>query len=861
MKTLIRILLLLALTVMAYSQTAGSITPTDPTLTGWIGQGYSLTFGCSGCGTVTSWLAAGTLPPGLSFNTTTGTLSGVPTTAGAYSLIINAYYGNSQVRRSYTFYVDSKLDFITNANLGTVTAGTSVNRTIAVTTSGISEYSSLPANLRLTFKTGDTTAALTGSFAAVTSQTTQSFTVYAVHETQYSTQTASRTFTFLVNPFPSLILTLPSGTVGTSYQGSVRANGGTAPFTYAVSGTFPPGLQLDSGSGLIAGTPTAGGNFTFTLSGTDASNATASQTVTLIVNALTPTITTSALPNGSVGTVYTAPALAATGGTPPYTWTVSSGSLPAGLSLSADGVVSGTPTAAGTSNFTVQVKDSLSQTATKALSITVVAGLSISTASLPDGVVKVAYAAKVAATGGTPPYSFALSSGASLPPGLTLASTGDISGTPTTAGAYTFGINVFDATQKTASQTFKVTINPALAFTTTSLPAGTRGKSYSASIGATGGLPAYAFAVTVGSLPAGLSLAGGGAISGTPTASGTSTFTVRLSDQTGTAVTQSFSIAIAEPVAGPAITTSSLPDGTVGAAYNASLAATGTSPLAWSVTAGALPDGLSLASSGALSGTPTAAGTFSFTAQVSDGNTPALTASRDFSIRVVLPSLPSVSVTQVSDTTTPTSQPTFGISLAQSFPVDLTGTATISFQPDSGPGDPDVLFLNGKNRIDFTVPKGSSTATSADKLAFSAGTTSGTITITIALAANGQTLTPNPAATRIVKINKSAPVVTSVKVNRTSSGFEVAVIGYSNTREITGSTFHFSGSNLTSSDFTVAVAPVFTTWYGSTASAQFGTQFLLTVPFTLSQGAISSLTSVQVTLSNTVGSGSGTGSF
>ncbi len=162
-------------------------------------------------------------------------------------------------------------------------------------------------------------------------------------------------------------------------------------------------------------------------------------------------VTTSSLPTATVGVAYSE-TLTATGGTTPYTWSLSSGTLPAGLSLSSAGVISGTPTTTGTSSFTVKVIDASSpvQSSTKTLSLSVSAGssvspLSVTTNSLPTARVGVAYSATLAATGGTPPYRWSLVAG-TLPAGLSLSSGGVISGTPTMAGTATFTAKVRDNT-------------------------------------------------------------------------------------------------------------------------------------------------------------------------------------------------------------------------------------------------------------------------------------------------------------------------------------------------------------------------------------------------------------------------------
>jgi 6-phosphogluconolactonase (cycloisomerase 2 family) len=174
--------------------------------------------------------------------------------------------------------------------------------------------------------------------------------------------------------------------------------------------------------------------------------------------------TASPLPNGTVGSGYSQ-TLAATGGTPPYGWSVTAGTLPAGLTLSSGGVLSGTPTASGTSNFTVQAADSGTQTTTKGFALTINGGapppLSITTASpLPNGTVGTAYSQTLAATGGTPPYAWTVVSG-TPPAGLTLSTGGVLSGTPTGSGTSNFTVQAADSGTQTATKGFALTINGA----------------------------------------------------------------------------------------------------------------------------------------------------------------------------------------------------------------------------------------------------------------------------------------------------------------------------------------------------------------------------------------------------------------
>jgi hypothetical protein len=256
-------------------------------------------------------------------------------------------------------------------------------------------------------------------------------------------------------------------------------------------------------------------------------------------------VTTASLPAATVGTAYTQ-TLAAANGTTPYTWAVTTGTLPAGLTLiPATGVISGTPTTAATSNFTVTVTDSTTptaKTATKALSIIVNPApvLTITTTTLPAATVGTAYSQTLAASNGTTPYTWAVTVG-TLPTGLTInPTTGVISGTPTTAATSNFTVTVTDSAAATDTQVLSITVGTVvvpLAITTTSpLPAATFGAAYSQTLLASGGTTPYTWAVTVGTLPTGLTInPTTGVISGTPTAPAvpspvTSNFTARVTD-------------------------------------------------------------------------------------------------------------------------------------------------------------------------------------------------------------------------------------------------------------------------------------------------------------------------------------------
>src|SRR5215469_11885455 len=254
--------------------------------------------------------------------------------------------------------------------------------------------------------------------------------------------------------------------------------------------------------------------------------------LTLTITSATLTITTASLPSGQINVAYST-TLAATGGTTPYTWSLTSGTLPTGLSLNAStGAITGTPTVSVTSTpLSFQVKDSSSPQQAKTVSLTLTitsATLTITTASLPSGQINVAYSTTLAATGGTTPYTWSLTSG-TLPTGLSLnASTGAITGTPTvsvTSTPLSFQVKDSSSPQQAKTVSLTLTIAPAtLTITTASLPSGQINVAYSTTLAATGGTTPYTWSLTSGTLPTGLSLnASTGAITGTPTVSVTST--------------------------------------------------------------------------------------------------------------------------------------------------------------------------------------------------------------------------------------------------------------------------------------------------------------------------------------------------
>ena len=358
-------------------------------------------------------------------------------------------------------------------------------------------------------------------------------------------------FTVNYTPLSVTANTLADGYLSTVYSQTLAATGGTTQYTWSItSGTLPTGLSLAASTGVISGTPTVATSGTITAQVKDATNATATKSLTITTYTL-PTISTSSLASGTVGTAYSV-TLAATGGKTAYTWSISSGTLPAGLSLNiSTGEILGTPTAAVSAvSITFQLVDANGKTVSKVLSLTInAAPLAIITTALADGYLTTAYSQTLAATGGKTAYTWSITSG-TLPAGLSLAaSTGIISGTPTASGAKTVTVQVKDANNTTVTKSLTVTVYALPSISTTTLASGATGAAYSATLAATGGKTSYTWSITAGTLPAGLTLnASTGAISGTPTTAGTSSFTVQVADANSKTASKALLITVAAPL-------------------------------------------------------------------------------------------------------------------------------------------------------------------------------------------------------------------------------------------------------------------------------------------------------------------------
>ena len=383
--------------------------------------------------------------------------------------------------------------------------------------------------------------------------------------------------------------------------------------------------MLNASTGAVTGTATAAGTFTLQVKDANGVVATGNCPFTIVAG---PTLACSATSSGEVGVPFNSGSMTVTGGVGPYTFSVATGAIPSGLTLNTStGAVTGTASAAGT--FTLQVKDANNKVATGTCPFTIVAAPTLACSATSSGEVGVPFnSGSMTVTGGVGPYTFSVATGA-IPAGLTLnTSTGAVTGTATAAG--TFTLQVKDANNKVATGTcpFTIVAGPTLACSATS--SGEVGVVFnSGPMTVTGGVGPYTFSVASGAIPAGLLLnASTGAVTGTATAAGT--FTLQVKDANNKVATGTCPFTI---VAAPTLACSATSSGEVGLVFNSGpmTVTGGVGPYTFSVASGAIPAGLSLnASTGAVTGTATVAGTFYL--QVKDANNKVATGTCPFTI-------------------------------------------------------------------------------------------------------------------------------------------------------------------------------------------------------------------------------------
>jgi hypothetical protein len=364
----------------------------------------------------------------------------------------------------------------------------------------------------------------------------------------------------------------PAGTVGVPYSFTFTGAGGCGPalpyqFTI-IGGNLPPGLSLAM-SGLVSGTPTQAGSFSFWVNLSDQNPPSADwcrpsqaqREFTIVINgsggasppptpapSAAPSITTASLPEASVGSSYSASFAASGGGN--QSWSIVSGSVPTGLALGSNGVLSGTPQTAGNSSFTVKVSAN-GASSQKQFTLSVSPALEISAPASQVGEVAVPLAIALNANGGIAPYRWEITAG-SFPVHVGFigdqgnGSTATIKGVPADAGSFSLTFKVTDVRGRSTVHTITLRIADKLQLTGVSMPrVGHVGKLFRANGLAQGGLGSRTWGVAGGKLPAGLRLdPRTGVISGRPVRRGRYVLYLTAKDELGATRSRKISILI-----------------------------------------------------------------------------------------------------------------------------------------------------------------------------------------------------------------------------------------------------------------------------------------------------------------------------
>ena len=603
-----------------------SVTSTTLPL-GVVGSAYSRQLTSSGGASIQWSVASGsTAPAGLTL-AADGTLSGTPTTATAYSFSAKAYdpVSTSSALMAVSLTVAAALA-VSTAGLPDATTGTAVSSTItAAGGTGTSTWSitagSLPPGLSLT-PGGATTVTVTGT---PTTTGTYPFTIKATNAATVASAggTASKALSIRVaDPLVVTSVVTPVGVPGVAYTTTLGATGGVGSVTFALNSgaVLPDGLVLSS-AGVVSGTPTAAGDYSLAVKATDSRGVTATDAIPL---SIVPQLVISELDGGPTEVGFgSASQVWATGGTAsgPIQWSVTSGTLPPGITLggasTAMPTFDGLATTDGSWTFTLAVDNTGSVPhAEKEVTIVVAKTVAAATCAPSTAMVGIPFSSPVAFTGGVAPFTFLVTSSPAV--GLGVDSAGHLSGTATAAGSGTVDVTVTDGLGVTTTASCPLTVVPRLLVTTTAVGQPTLGKAYAAWLSAVGGgTSPRTWTAISGTLPTGVTLSTAGRLSGTPTRTGTYAVTVRVTTADGFAAAKKLTIIVAAKLA---ITTRPvLAVAHRYKTYSARLVATGGyGTRTWTKASGSLPSGLKLSSTGVVSGRATRLGTYVMTVRVRD---------------------------------------------------------------------------------------------------------------------------------------------------------------------------------------------------------------------------------------------------
>jgi hypothetical protein len=601
-----------------------TITVTNPAVnSGTAGSPFSQAFTQSGAiGSATFSLASGTLPTGLSLSAS-GVLSGTPTQTGSFPITVAVTDSNgcSGVGPTYTLTIACQTITVTNPSVNIGIAGQAFSQSFTQS-GGIGTVTftlasgTLPSGLSL---------ATNGTLAGVPLQTGTFPITVTVTDSNGCTGT-SATYTLTIN-CQTITVTPPAtltGTVGVAFSQQYTQSGGIGTVVFSTSSTLPTGMTL-AADGTLSGTPTQSGSFPITVTATDSNGCTGSDTSTLVIGCQTITVSNPAVSTGTVGTPFSQ-TFTQSGANGTATFSLASGTLPAGLSLSASGVLSGTPAQSGSFPITVKVTDSNGCTGTGPAYTLVIAcqTITVTNPGTTTGTVGTPFSQTFTQSGGIGSVTFSTAS--TLPSGLTLSTSGVLSGNPTQTGTFPITVTVTDSNGCTGTgPTYTlVIVCQNISVTNPSTTTGTVDAPFSQTFTQSGAIGTATFSLASGTLPPGLTLSSSGVLSGTPSAPGTFPITVKVTDSngcTGTGPTYTLVIACQTIT----VTNPSSNTGTFNVPLSGSFTFTqsgvGThTPAVFSINSGSLPSGVTLTSSGVLTGTPTQTGVFTITVKVTDAN-------------------------------------------------------------------------------------------------------------------------------------------------------------------------------------------------------------------------------------------------
>ncbi len=588
------------------------------------GTAYSAALTAASDAPVT-WSATG-LPAGLAIDGSTGAISGTPTASGTFTVAVTATNSGGSVNKTFTLTVAEPVPVGTRPTITTTEippATKDVPYSVILEATGTAPITwsvlapGLPAGLEINESTGEISGTVKGVYA---SSGPISFAVTATNSAGSHTRTF--TLTFIEPPTAPTITTRSNlGTFMVGDNVSVLLSViGTRPITWTAE-NLPDGITI-SDSGLISGTASKAGTFSIEITATNSlGSASGTFTMTVKETAVAPSITTTANLGSFKVNENVSIQLEATG-TTPITWLHTDGEIPAGLALDENGLLSGTLTKAGTYTFLVSATNTAGSVSRNFTLVAIAPSPStyppVITTSEDLGKFDTGKRISIAlkATGTTPITWKA----EGLPEGLNISTAGLIYGTVTTADSYMFTVTASNTAGEDA-RNFTLTVEAAVVapVITTAQDLGTyeHGGDISKKIEATGTSP---LTWTAAGLPSWLTFdAETATLSGkAPDKTGETSFTITVANSAGKD-SRKFSLKVkstAAEVTAPTIKTASLPDGTSGAIYNATLDADGTSPITW--TASGLPDGLTLNTSGKLAGVPKVGGIF--TVNITAGN-------------------------------------------------------------------------------------------------------------------------------------------------------------------------------------------------------------------------------------------------